>query len=445
MGAEALAIAAHFARTRWGSAPGSRDALEAHQRRALRRFLREVLPRAPMYRDRRVRDLTDLPVMDKSALMGEFDARNTRGIRLEDAMALALRAEASRDFTPTISDVTVGLSSGTSGNRGVFLVSAAERRRWAGILLARALPPALTPRLLTPWAPPIRVAFFLRANSNLYETLGSRRIRFAFFDLLAGVEAALPALRALRPDVLVGTPQLLRALAAEQRAGRLDIRPSHILSVAEVLEAQDAAAVEQAFGVRPHQLYQATEGFLGYTCAHGGLHLNERFVHIEPQWLDEARTRFQPVVTDFTRETQLIVRYRLNDVLRLADAPCACGSPERTLAAIEGRCDEVLWLPARDSARAVPVFPDAVRRCMALAGPAVREFEVVQQGMRWHVGLAASPGAQVLVVRAMAELWARLGVRPPELVFGDWQAQDLHLKRRRVRLAQLPQGLSCTF
>lgn len=445
MGADTLAIAAQFARTRWGAAPADRAALEALQRRALRRFLREVLPRAPLYRDGGVRELADLPLMDKAALMREFDARNTRGIRLDEAMALALRAEASRDFAPTLGDITVGLSSGTSGNRGVFLVSAAERRRWAGILLARALPPALMPRLLTPWAPPIRVAFFLRANSNLYETLGSRRIDFGFFDLLEGVEAALPRLRALRPDVLVGTPQLLRALAAEQQRGRLALAPSHILSVAEVLEAADAQAVAETFGVRPHPLYQATEGFLGYTCAQGSLHLNERFVHVEPEWLDADRTRFVPIVTDFTRETQLIVRYRLNDVLRVDGAPCACGSPERRLAAIEGRCDEVLWLPAREGARAVPVFPDAVRRCMALAGPAVREFAVLQQGMRWQVDLAAAPGAQAGVAQALAELWQGLGVRPPELVFGDWRARDLHHKRQRVRLARLPEGLTCTF
>jgi putative adenylate-forming enzyme len=445
MGADALPIAAHFARARWGAAPASRAALEAHQQRALRRFLRQVLPRAPLYRGQTIDTLEALPLMDKADLMRDFDQRNTRGIRLEQALALALQAETSRDFSPTLGDITVGLSSGTSGNRGVFLVSAAERRRWAGVLLARALPPHLLPRLLTPWAPPVRVAFFLRANSNLYETLGSRRLAFAFFDLLEGVQAALPRLRKLRPDVLVGTPQLLRALAQAQRAGRLDIGPSHILSVAERLEDADADAVAQAFGAQPHQLYQATEGFLGHTCALGGLHLNERFVHIEPQWLDAARTRFVPVVTDFTRETQLIVRYRLNDVLRLAERPCSCGNPERTLAAIEGRSDEVLWLPASDSRLAVPVFPDAVRRCMALAGPAVHEFEVEQQGMVWQVRLAGAPDAPARVAQALAGLWQQLGAQAPALAFGAWQAQPLHQKRRRVRLAQAPEGLACRF
>lgn len=447
MGIEPFEIAWHFARARWRGWPADRSALEACQQRELQRFFRDVLPRAPIYRDARVQELAALPLMDKSDLMRDFDARNTRGIRLDEALSVGLQAEATRDFLPMIGDVTVGLSSGTSGNRGVFLVSAAERRRWAGILMARALPEHLMLRLLSPWAPPVRVAFFLRANSNLYETLGSRRVLFAFFDLLAGVRDSLSRLHEIQPDVLVGSPQLLHALAMEVECGRLDIRPSHVISVAEVLEDADAVAVQRAFGVRPHQLYQATEGFLGYTCAKGKLHLNERFVHIEPQWLDASRTCFVPIVTDFTRSTQLIVRYRLNDVLRVAEQPCTCGSPERTLTSIEGRSDEVLWLPSLAEGRAVPVFPDFVRRCMVLAGPQVREFNVVQKGMCWMVNLLAEhpATARERVTQEMAALWAQLGVHPPELVFGDWQGQHLHLKRRRVRMQSLPENMTCTF
>jgi len=52
----------------------------------------------------------------------------TAGIRLEGAWKLALTAERMRDFSTTLHGLTVGLSSGTSGSRSVFLASAAERR-----------------------------------------------------------------------------------------------------------------------------------------------------------------------------------------------------------------------------------------------------------------------------------------------------------------------------
>lgn len=445
---DSLAMAAHFARTRWQLDFRDRDRLAAWQQARLARFLREVLPRAPRYQGLAPADLSELPVMDKAAMMADFQSYNTRGVRLEDAFDIALKAETTRDFAPMLGELTVGLSSGTSGNRGVFLVSPGERVRWAGILLARALPQPLLGRLLTPWQPPLRIAFFLRANSNLYTTLNSRRIDFAFHDLLAGVAPAVPALNASQPDVLVGPPSLLRALCAEVQAGRLRIRPSHVISVADVLEEGDAAAIREAFGCATHQLYQATEGFLAYSCEHGKLHLNESFMHIEPQWLDQARTRFQPVITDFTRDTQLIVRYRLNDVLRVTPQPCPCGRAERAIAAIEGRADEVLWLPAQGSTQAVAIYPDLVRRAMLFAGPVVSEFNLIQSGLQLRIELLPDgerDTAMRQVTTELDQLWHTLGVQPPTLTFADWQPPAPGAKRRRIRMAQAPQGLRCTF
>jgi putative adenylate-forming enzyme len=449
---DALIMAAHFAHARWRLDFRERSKLEAWQQAGIQRFLREVLPRAPRFSGMSPSSLAELPTMDKATMMANFHACNTRGVELDAAFDIAFKAETTRDFAPMLgagpNALTVGLSSGTSGNRGVFLVSRAERLRWAGILLARALPQHLLKRLLTPWAPPLRIAFFLRANSNLYTTLNSRRIDFAFHDLLLGVDPAVPRMNASQPDILVGPPSLLRALAAEAQAGRLRIRPSHVISVAEVLETQDAEAIRAAFNVATHQLYQATEGFLAYTCEHGTLHLNESCVYIEPEWLDAERTRFQPVITDFTRETQLIVRYRLNDVLRVAPQPCPCGRAERAIAAIEGRADEVLWLPERDSGKAVAIYPDLIRRAMLFAGPAVREFALTQSGMTLRIGLLADGDRAEAITRISTQLdllWRNMNIQPPALAFTGWQAAQAGVKRRRVRMAQAPEGLQCTF
>ncbi|MBK9615144.1 MAG: adenylate synthase [Uliginosibacterium sp.] len=438
--------AVHFARTRWCLDFRDRARLEAWQQVRLQRFIREVLPRAPYYRRRPAKALADIPLMDKATMMAEFEDRNTCGIRLDKALDIGLEAERTRDFRPLLGDFTVGLSSGTSGNRGVFLVSRGERLHWAGVLLARALPQHLLGRLFLPWVPALRVAFFMRANSNLYATLSSRRIDFTFHDLMLGVEPAVPKLNRSQPDVLVGPPSLLRALAAEIRAGRLDIAPSHVLSVADVLEDSDRAAIHAAFHVPTHQLYQATEGFLGYTCERGTLHLNESCVHIEPDWLDAGRSRFHPIVTDFSRDTQLIVRYRLNDVLRLATEPCACGRAELAIEAIEGRADEVLYLPARGTGQAVLIYPDLIRRTMLLAGPEVREFDLVQDGMFLTLGLLTEGERSAAVSRVAAEfdaLWRTLGVCPPTMIFTDWHMPPPGGKRRRVRRKSAPEGLTC--
>jgi putative adenylate-forming enzyme len=467
-----------FARARWGWRWRDRASLLAWQEQQLRRFLRDQLPRAPFYAMGATR-LADLPIVDKQTLVEHFDELNTRGIRHADAVAVALAAERSRDFRPEIGDITVGLSSGTSGQRGVFLVSRRERLIWAGIMLARVLSAASFARIITPWRPPLAVAFFLRANSNLYTTLRSRRLAFTFHDLLQPLDTHVAALTAHPPDVLVAPATVLRRLAdlRRSRSGSpgFDIQPQQVISVAETLEPDEARVIASAFGTPVQQIYQATEGFLGYSCEAGRVHLNEECLHIEPEWLDADHTRFHPIVTDFTRETQVIARYRLDDVLRVADGPCPCGRVSFALAAIDGRRDAILRLPASagadpSHARGVAgddsdprvIFPDLVRRAMLLAGDQIRDYRIVSTKDGLIVRLAITTSGQpesdrtadnraAAAVTASAEapataaeaeaavraelltLFAQQGIAPPAIAFLPWQDDPPGDKCCRIR------------
>jgi putative adenylate-forming enzyme len=412
--------------------------LDAWQSRRLQAFFQRELPQAPYYRPF-VRQgspvrLGDLPIADKQTLLTHFDALNTREIRFDDAMRLALAAERSRDFSPELGDITVGMSSGTSGQRGLFLVSRRERLLWAGTILARALSAESLARIASPWQPPLSIALFLRANSNLYSTLRSRRVAFAFYDLLQPLDAQIDALSRRAPEALVAPATVLRRLAEAKRSGALRITPRQVISVAETLEPDDAVVIEAAFGRRVEQVYQATEGFLGYTCPAGGLHLNEACVHVEPEWLDAAHTRFHPVITDFTRTTQLIVRYRLDDVLRVADLACPCGDASLTLAGIDGRRDAVLVLPARGSGEPRAVFPDLVRRAMMLAGGSVRDYRIAQTAVVLEVRLVSDdPGAPTLVRHELQALFAQQDVVAPAITFLPWHEERAGDKRCRIR------------
>lgn len=437
---------AAFARARWGRRFADREALLWVQERRLARFLRQTLPRAPFYRLWAGHPFSELPIVDKKTVLADFAAFNTRGVGLDAALGVALDAERSRDFRPTIGDLTVGLSSGTSGTRGIFLVSARERAAWAGRILARLLSPKALRRLLAPWSPPLLVAFFLRANSNLYESVGSRRLRFDFHDLLEPLDRHQDRLNREPPDLLVAPPTVLRRLAEAALEGTLRIAPLQVVSVAEVLEADDERAIRAAFGVPVQQVYQATEGFLGVSCEEGRVHLNEEDLRIEADWLDREHRRFRPIVTDFSRTTQLVVRYRLDDILQLAEGPCPCGRPSQSLAAIEGRADEILW--ARDATGGLaPVFPDLVRRAFALADPegALRDYRVEQVEEEWRVRLdlgAATDEARGAIEgrvgAEVGELARRVGLRMPELRFGPWRDEPLHEKRRRIRCLRRP-------
>lgn len=413
----------------------SRDRLEAWQRKQLTHFLQHIAPNAPFYKQYKGADISELPTMSKASLMAEFSERNTQGIDLDEAMEVATRAEQSRRFTPTIRGITVGMSSGTSGKRGLFLVSEREQARWAGTLLAQTLPPALLGQILKWWQPKLSIAFFLRANSNLYSSLNGRRINFCFYDLLQGVDQQTETLNAQQSRVLVAPATVLARLAQLALQGSLKIKPLHIISVAEVLETSDARLVEQAFSRKPHQIYQATEGFLGYTCELGKLHLNEANLYIEKEWLDKAAGRFYPVVTDFSRETQLIVRYRLNDILRASKTPCSCGRADTCLDEIEGRSDQVLWLPHSDSRQPTGLYPDTIRQSMMLLQPALQEYSIEQRGMEWFISVLCEgcpEKTRESIEMAIGSLCKRAQVDLPVIEFSAWVAPPLGEKRRRL-------------
>lgn len=352
----------------------TRAQLERWQERQVQKLLRFVLPRSPFYRERfgtlRPDEWRKLAPIDKQLMMESFSELNTVGIDKEQAFHVAFLAEESRDFTPTIGNVTVGLSSGTSGNRGIFLVGPAERARWAGVILAKALPGRLRDEH--------RIAFFLRANSNLYTSVDRRRIRFSFFDLLIPLAAHLDRLNEFPPTILVAPPSMLRLLAEAKEKGSLQISPGKVISVAEVLDPLDQVYISQAFQQEVHQIYQCTEGFLAVTCPHGTLHVNEDIVVMEKEYLDEKRERFYPIITDFSRTTQPIIRYRLNDILTEKKTPCPCGSVYTALETIEGRADDVFLFHQVDGNGWVPVFPDFIRRAVMAASDEIREYRVRQ-------------------------------------------------------------------
>ena len=62
------------------------------------------------------------------------------------------------------------------------------------------------------------MAFLLRANSNLYTRVHSRRLQFTYLDLLAGLSGLVSQLNGLQPQVLIAPASVL-ALLRSSRAG----------------------------------------------------------------------------------------------------------------------------------------------------------------------------------------------------------------------------------
>lgn len=317
-----------------------------------------------------VKNWREFPLMNKQVMMDNFDDLNTLGLTKEECFKVAFEAEESRNFSPTLKGATIGLSSGTSGNRGIFLVSEEEQNKWTATVLAKLMPSHLLSKQEE------RVAFFLRANSNLYESVNKGNITFEFFDLFIDFSTHLENIKKLVPTIIVAPPSIIRRLAEEVDKGALSLYPKKIISVAEVLDPIDEMYIHRVFKQKVHQVYQCTEGFLAATCSHGTIHLNEDIVHIEKKYIDEELGKFVPIITDFSRTAQPIIRYELNDILTEAKKPCPCGSPMLAISQIEGRCDDIFTFNSGNLE--AKVYPDFIRRTIMKSSGDIEEYQVQQ-------------------------------------------------------------------
>lgn len=431
-----------FARERWGYRFRSRAALHRHQTRRLRRLLA-----GPAQRTRALAGvdpatpLARLPRTTSAALKADPGEYLAAPLDAERALAEAIEADLARAAPPVIDGIAVGVSSGTSGRRSLFAVDAAERSRWGATVLARLAPAGVLRRALAVGSPPLRIAFALRAPSELYETVGSRRIDFRFIDLVRPYPEVRAAIAGLEPEVVVAPASVLERLARDVEAGACALAPIVAISVAEPLDDEASGRIARALGCPVRQVYQAAEGLLAASCEAGGLHLLEEHCIIERDWLDAERTRFAPIVTDLARTTQVSVRRRLDDVIRVAEGSperCRCGRITRRIEGIDGRADEVLELPNAVGDGTGALFPDVVRRAFAVGAGHIADWQIEAGPGRWRVGLRPEPGSSADDARAEAagaieRACAAVGLRVPRLEFLPWRAPEPGAKRRRIR------------
>lgn len=325
------------------------------QERAIGRWLRYSLPKVAAFSTAST-DLAALPVMDKAQLMANFAHYNKAG----------LSADQIRSTLKTVDrmgGLTVGASTGTSGNQGLFVISDAERFRWLGSILAKTMADLL-------WRPQ-RVAILLPRGTGLYDSANQiRRLQLRFFDVTQGLEALRAALEAFDPTVLVAAPKVLRVMADD--AFRL--KPLRVFSAAETLDSLDRPVIEAGFGAPLGQIYMATEGLLGVTCRHGRLHLAEDSVHFEYEMVGDGLVT--PLISSFRRETQILARYRMNDLLRLDPEPCPCGTPLQAVSAIVGRMDDCFHVQGTKGMQMLT--PDVLRNAVVMADHRITDFRLIQ-------------------------------------------------------------------
>ncbi len=368
--------------------------------------------------------LACLPVLSPRDFAAQFLERNALGLSLEEA-----RHRAAYELDTGVSPepgFSFGFSTGSTGEPGVFLTTAAERAQWVGTILGKLLP---WTAFLRPGG--LDIALLLKHNSRLYTDVSETgRLRLHYFDVADPVGTWAPKVAALRPQILVAPPSQLIELADALAGGRR-IHPRLVLAVGEPLFPADRASLGGDFDIVPRSLYQAKEGFLATGCARGRLHLNEDLQVFELQAFPDRPERAVPVFTDFTRTSQSYWRYRMDDVVLVDASPCACGSRYASLLAVEGRLSDVL-LRGDGS----PVFPLELDALLARhLAPGVRSAVTQTAPSRFTLALdgEASPALRAELLALVASETPAIGESPPRLEIARYVVPARGEKLRRFR------------
>lgn len=338
----------------------NRAALERWQAKRVEKWLRDDVPKVDAF-DGPVQSLLDLPIMDKATLMADFSRYTTARISNDQGWA-------AFNGPKRIGNLTVGASTGTSGNRGLFAISEQERFAWLGAILAKTVPDF--------WRHRDRVAVLLPIDTPLYDSANhTKRLSLAFFDITEPFDKVARDLQGFDPTLIIAPPRILRRIV---QSG-ITINPRRVFSAAEKLEAIDRTVIDAGFGCPLGEIYMATEGLFATTCRHGRLHLAEDCMHFEFEPAGDGLV--MPIISDFSRKTQIMARYRMNDLLRLDKRPCPCGSPLMGLVEVVGREDDVFWLPGKQGGT-VELTPDILRNAILDTDRTIDDFRLIQTGER---------------------------------------------------------------
>jgi len=352
---------------------------------------------SPLYRRRSggAHAFEDFAPIDKCELMQGFDDWATDR-RITRAAAEAFLADAK-----TVGDGWLGgdyllwSSSGTSGVPGWFVQDAASLAAYDAIDALRMRGAAPAQPALGLWGLDHRFAFVGACGGHFAGVVSMERLRrivpaplqprIAIISVLQPLRDVATQVKQFSPTVLITYPSVAEALAPLQRAGALALRLHEIWVGGEQLSSAQREEVQSAFGCTVRNSYGASECFsIAWECGQGQLHLNDDWVVLEP--VDEHLRPVPPgtlshttLVTNLANRIQPIIRYQLDDRVRVLPGRCRCGSTF-TRVEVEGRSGDTLHLP--DTRRQpVAILPLALETAIE-EGARVTQFQVIDHARR---------------------------------------------------------------
>ena len=394
----------HAIRLRYGALRhaerASRNQLLVLQTRSLTRFLEYTAQHSPFYRQRwggvapRTTDFQQLEPLTRTDLVQHMD-------QILTDRSLTRKQLYSWLGEPGRHPYVVAATSGTTGEPVIVPFS---RRAWcAGLAYFIRGGSRFYGSVLDTLFCARRLAFIATHNPHHLSTHLGDSVAFGPLPrlrLAAGMalDDLVEQLQRFQPTILSGYPSVLDLLAKAQLTGELSIAPRKVLTGGETLPTGFRDRVRAAWQAAVFDGYGLTEtNVFAWECQqHAGLHIDEDAVILE---VVDEQNRVLPsgeqgaavLVTSLVNETLPIIRYRVDDVLRVTEAPCACGLPFARIVSIEGRREE--WLLLRTASGAtVSLRPSVIEEPLQTT-PDVRRFQLRNRDGTCHVLVVPNCGA----------------------------------------------------
>lgn len=171
-----------------------------------------------------------------------------------------------------------------------------------------------------------------RLRAKMIDFIANRKRLSAFAFSESDFVKYVKELEAYHPKYFYGYVSMIRQFAEyiEREDIHHSIRPSAIITTAEVLSSTDREIIERVFNCRVFNEYGCGEvGTIAHECEHGNLHINSENIIIEviggngePLSADEPG---EIVVTDLVNYSMPLIRYRIKDFGVLSLRKCECG------------------------------------------------------------------------------------------------------------------------
>ncbi len=399
------------------------ERVQAYNTARLKKLRKYVYANSDFYKrfhaNRFSENLDNLPILTKSLMMENFDDlvtdKNVKLNRLQEFIKNSCGELFNNQYWVTV-------TSGTSGTPGIFIQNF---REWSEIIASYSrsqalggMQPGLSDRTKMAF---VSTTFPLHQSALVGKSVESPFFPTLRLDATEPIDEIIDKLNNFQPDALISYASMTALLAEKQLSGILRINPKTVYTSSEVLTAEMRNTIKAAWGTEPFNQYAATEiGGIGIECKmHNGLHMFNDLVITEV--VDEDNKPVPPgsygnklLVTVLFNKTQPLIRYQINDSLKISNVKCSCGISYPLIEEIQGRSDQIIYLASRDNKK-VAVHPVIFSNIMDHAG--VTRWQVILEKEQFTFLITGVDVSKVtpIIDNEMKEAFEKLNIQLPHI------------------------------